>query len=281
MDFQTFITKYSFVNSHFVKDFYNIIKEDYIEKYNEFLIDSELLRKWLAVNIRQQFNDTIKRSYKKNIDYKIEKVKKSEGSGGHNLEVITLTPEAAKKICLSTNSKKGGLVQQYFLDLEVALYKYKNYIIDGMNKKIQQLENNQKPKINSEKKIIYIFRALNTDLTLYRIGKTINSKTRFSKHNSPMANDLEVLFQYETENIDQVESCIKSQMKKAQYRKYKEIYQVDLDIIKKLIKNCDTNITEINKEIDRKNKKIKQKGGILLNKIDNSGKLYMLIPSNK
>ena len=150
-----------------------------------------------------------------------------------------------------------------------------------MNKKIQQLENNQKPKINSEKKIIYIFRALNTDLTLYRIGKTINSKTRFSKHNSPMANDLEVLFQYETENIDQVESCIKSQMKKAQYRKYKEIYQVDLDIIKKLIKNCDTNITEINKEIDRKNKKIKQKGGILLNKIDNSEKLYMLIPSDK
>jgi hypothetical protein len=28
-------------------------------------------------------------------------------------------------------------------------------------------------------------------------------------------------------------------MKKAQYRKYKEIYQVDLDIIKKTIKNCD------------------------------------------
>jgi hypothetical protein len=40
MDFQTFITKYSFINSQFVKDFYNIIKEDYIERYNEFLIDS-------------------------------------------------------------------------------------------------------------------------------------------------------------------------------------------------------------------------------------------------
>ena len=113
------------------------------------------------------------------------------------------------------------------------------------------------------------------------LGKTINSKTRFSQHNSPIANDLEVLFQYETENIDQVESCIKAQMKKALYQKYKEIYQVDLDIIKKLIKNCDTNIAEINKEIDKKNKVIKQKGGILINKIDNTEKLYMLIPSNK
>ena len=71
-----YINKYSFVNSKFVKDFYNIIKEDYIERYNEFLINSEILRKWLE----------IKRSYKKTL-----------GSGGHNLEVIALTLEAAKK----------------------------------------------------------------------------------------------------------------------------------------------------------------------------------------
>jgi len=278
MDFETFINRYSFINAKFVKDFYNIIKEDYIERYNEFLIDSEILRKWLEITNRRVFNDTIKKSYKKNIDYKIEKVKKSEGSGGHNLEKITLTPEASKKICLSTNSKMGGLVQQYFLDLEVALYKYKNYIIDGMNKKIQQLENNQKPKINANKKIIYVFRALNTDLTLYKIGKTINSNTRFSKHNSPMANDLEILFQYETDNTDQVEKCVKVFMKKAQYRKYKEIYQVDLDIIKKTIKNCDVEINEINKEIERKNKK--QKGGKIINKIDEKEILYLLIPTN-
>jgi len=298
MNFEEFINKYSFVNSKFVKDFYNIIKEDYIERYNEFLIDSETLRKWLQINIKQQFNDTIKKSYKKNIDYTIKKEKKSEGSGGHNLEVITLTPEAAKKICLSTNSKMGKPVQQYFLDLEVALYKYKNYIIDGMNKKIEQLENNQKVKINPGKKIIYVFRALNTDLTLYKLGKTINSKTRFSNHNSPMANDLQVLFQYETDNIDQVESCVKAFMKKAQYRKYvsnknqrflfeilfiykyKEIYQVDLDIIKKTIDHCDVEINETNTEIERRNKKEKQKGGKIINKINDKEILYLLIPNN-
>ena len=278
MDFQAFITKYSFVNAKFVEDFFNIIKEDYIERYNEFLIDSEILRKWLEINIRQQFNNTIKKSYKKNIDYKIDKAKKTIGSGGHNLEIILLTPEAAKKIALSTNSKKGPLVQQYFLDLEIALYKYKNYIIEGLIQKNKQLEDNQKPKINSNKKIIYVFRALNTDLTLYKIGKTINSKNRFSKHNSPMANDLEVLFQYETENIDQVESCIKALMKKAQYRKYKEIYRINLDILKKIIKDCDANINEINIEIDKKNNK--QKDGGTIKKIDNTEIIYLLIPSS-
>ena len=276
MDFQEFISKYSFVNTKFAKDFYSIISEDYIERYNEFLINSELLRKWLKINIRRSFNDTIKKSYRKNIDYKVEKVKKSVGSGGQNFEVITLTPEAAKKICLSTKSKIGSQVQQYFIDIELCLYKYKNYIIEGMNNKIKQLENNQKPKINMGKKIIYVFRALNTDLTLYKIGRTINSKTRFFNHNSPMANDLEVIFQYETNNLDQVESCIKSYMKKSQYRKYKEIYQVDLNIIKKAIKECDGRINEYNADIEKFNKK--QKGGNQKKTLYDNEILYMLLP---
>ena len=276
MDFQEFISKYSFVNTKFAKDFYSIISEDYIERYNEFLINSELLRKWLKINIRRSFNDTIKKSYRKNIDYKVEKVKKSVGSGGQNFEVITLTPEAAKKICLSTKSKIGSQVQQYFIDIELCLYKYKNYIIEGMNNKIKQLENNQKPKINAGKKIIYVFRALNTDLTLYKIGRTINSRTRFFNHNSQMANDLEVIFQYETDNLEQVESCIKSYMKKSQYRKYKEIYQVDLDIIRKAVNECDIRINQYNADIEKFNKK--QKGGNLKKTVGADEKLYMLLP---
>lgn len=97
MSFKDFITKYSFVNSTFINDFYNIIKEDYMEKRNEFLIDSELLRKWLQISTRRIFNDTIKRTYSLNKDYISVREKKSNGSGGQNFEIITLTPEAAKK----------------------------------------------------------------------------------------------------------------------------------------------------------------------------------------
>jgi len=65
-------------------------------------------------------------------------------------------------------------------------------------------------------------------------------------------------------------------MKKSQYRKYKEIYQVDLDIIKKSIKDCDIKINEYNKDIDQYNKK--QKGGNIKNKIYEKEILYMLLP---
>jgi phage anti-repressor protein len=276
MNFKEFLLKYTTINPKFIEDFSNIIKEEYIEQYNSFLIDSETLKKWLKIENKRIFYDTIKNSYRLNIDYKIEKIKTSSGSGGHNKEHITLTPEAAKKICLMTKSKMGNDVRQYFIDIEFAFYKFKNHIIDSLNRKIEQLENNQKPKINTTKGIIYVFRALNDDATLYKIGRTINSKQRFNSHNSPLANDLEVIMIYEADNVKQLESCIKIMMKQAQYRKYKEIYQVDLDIVKDVIKDCDKNLKQINDMIIRNNKK---KGGDK-STVTNNDRLFMLIPNS-
>ena len=68
-------------------------------------------------------------------------------------------------------------------------------------------------------------------------------------------------------------------MKKAQYRKYKEIYQIDLDILKQIIKDCDAQINEINSEIDKRNKKLK--GGNITKKIDNNEKIFLLIPKSE
>ena len=277
MDFKSFLIKYTTINTKFIDDFNNIIKEEYFDYYYDFLIDSELLRKWLKLNIKQDFINIIKKKYKINIDYKLEKITKSIGSGGHNKEIITLTPEATKKICLSTKSKIGDDVRQYFIDIEVALYKFKNYIIESLNNKIKKLENNQKPKIDTSKGIIYVFRALNTEnATLYKIGRTINSKKRFNSHNSPLANDIEVIMIYEADDVKQLEVCVKNYMKQSQYRKYKEIYQVDLNIIKKVIKDCDIKLKQINNMIDENNKK--QKGGNL-KKITDNDKIYLLIPN--
>ena len=100
-------------------------------------------------------------------------------------------------------------------------------------------------------------------MTLYKIGRASNLKTRLKSHNSPLANDLNVLYEYETENIKQVESCIKALMKNAQYRKYKEVFQIDINIIKTFIKQCDNNINLVKEYVNN------QTGG---------GKLFMYIP---
>jgi len=134
MDFKTFLKKHSTINSKFLDDFYEIINEKHIAKYYDFIIDGENLRKILKIKNRENFLITLKRSYVKNIDYKIYYKKKTEGSGGHNFKIIMLTPKASRKFCLLTHSPMRAPVQQYFLELEIILYKYKNYIIDGLNK---------------------------------------------------------------------------------------------------------------------------------------------------
>lgn len=269
LNFKDFLKKYSFINNDFLNDFYDVINEKYIENYNEFIIDSEILRKWLKITKRENFIETIKKSYKINKDYIIKKIKNSQGRGTL-YDIILLTPETAKKLCINTKSLMGNQIRQYFIDIELVLFKYKDYIIKGMENHIKELENNQKPKINNNKKIIYVFKALNSDLTLYKLGKTINSKTRFNNYNSSSANDIQIIFQYETENINQLETCVKSIIKKTQYRKRKEIYEIDINLLKEVIKNCDNNIIELNNKILNNNMKR-----------NNNEKLYMFIPNEK
>lgn len=40
-------------------------------------------------------------------------------------------------------------------------------------------------------------------------------------------------------------------MKHAQYRKYKEVFQIDINIIKKFIKQCDSNINLVKEYINQ------------------------------
>jgi hypothetical protein len=47
-----------------------------------------------------------------------------------------------------------------------------------------------------------------------------------------------VVHVFETEMIDAVERCTKGMLAEKQYRKIKEVYQVDIDIIKSTIKDC-------------------------------------------
>ena len=173
-----------------------------------------------------------------------------------------LTSDCAKMILQSTKSKKGNEVRHYFIEIEKMLYKYKDLIIKTLTNELKLVKNNQKPKLDNKKNKIYVFKALNTDLTLYKIGRAKDLKIRLKSHNSPLANDLKVIYEYETENIKQVETCIKTLMKHAQYRKYKEVFQIDINIIQKFIKQCDNDINLVKEYV----------------KNQSGGELFMYIP---
>jgi len=235
--FLDFLKKYSSISNLFLEDFFSLYDNNTSE--NDFVIDLKNVAKWLKVNIRV-LRETLKNSYRKNIDYRdfTSKIQK-KGSGGHTIKTTMLTPNCFKKICQLTKSKKGDEVREYFIKVEETLFKYKDYIIQGLEEKIKKLEHNQKPKIYPKRGVIYVFETPNSPQnSLYKIGKTKDLKQRLKSHQSPLSHDINILYFFETEDIDSVEKCAKTFMKKYQYRKYKEVYQVNIDIIKEVISSC-------------------------------------------
>ena len=126
-----------------------------------------------------------------------------------------------------------------------------------MTQKIKQLENNQKPKVNPKSGVIYVFKTDKNIDDMYKIGKSKKFKNRLKSHNSSHHDDVELILIYETKDPDKIESCLKVMLKEKQYRKRKEIYQVDIDLIKQVLEKCD----DLQLLIKNKPVKFKQSGG--------------------
>jgi predicted GIY-YIG superfamily endonuclease len=139
-----------------------------------------------------------------------------------------------------SRTAKAEEVREYFLKIEAHLDKYKNHIINAMNKKIEKYEKELKPQpeIKTEG-VIYVLKT-NEDIEgVYKIGRTRDFQARIKTHQSSHPNKLEIAYVYETENIEYVEKCLKDLLKEKAYRKRKEFYEIDPDILKQLITLCD------------------------------------------
>jgi hypothetical protein len=86
--------------------------------------------KWLNSK-KGRIKETLVSSYKNKIDYIIKKSIQT-GEKGKPKEIILLTPKCFKMICMSSKTKKSIQVREYYIAVEEALDKYKNYIIKGL-----------------------------------------------------------------------------------------------------------------------------------------------------
>ena len=232
MNLVDFLKTHTKINNEFIDDFFSLY--DSKDKYN-FSINIDVIAKWF--NMRKgHIKDTLKESYIKNIDYKIIKGE-STGLKGKPKEIILLTPKCFKIMAMQSKTKKAVEVREYYYELEQVLDKYKEYIIKGLQEKINKLENNQMPKINPSKGVIYIIETAD-GIGHYKLGKTKNLKKRLNAYNGDKKDDIIPIYIYETNDIDEIEKCVKTYAKRFQYRKYKEVYKTDINVLKELINDC-------------------------------------------
>ena len=248
MNLVEFLKTYTKINNDFIDDFFGLYNVS--DKYN-FCIDIEKIALWFDTR-KSDLKSTLKNSYNINVDYIIKKYK-NDGRIGKMKEIILLTPKCFKLMAMQSKTKKSIQVREYYYELEQVVDQYKEYIIQGLKSKIKKLENNQKPKINPKKGVIYILET--NEIGHYKLGKTSNLKQRLRSYNGDKNDDIIPIYIYETDDIDIVEKCVKTYAKKYQYRKYKEIYKTDLNMLKELINDCSDFNNKTNLKIKYNKKK--------------------------
>jgi len=263
MNLINFLKIYSSIPNNFIEDFFGMYD---IKNKHSFSISLDIIAKWLDTR-KGKLKETLLATYTKNTDYIIQK--STLKSVGKPKEIILLTPKCFKLLCMLSKTKKAVEVREFYLSLEDVLDQYKDYIIDGLKEKINKLENNQKPKINQQSGIIYIIQT-SDGIGLYKLGRTKNLNNRLKSYNADKIDDIEPLFIYETKDIEEVEKCVKAFCKQYQYRKYKEVFQIDLNLLKQFIVECGN----IKKNVHLKYQKHK------LNNLKGGNNMFMCIYTN-
>lgn len=213
----------------------------------DMVVDLDQVAKWLGVR-KQALIKTLHESYKKGIDYIDIAVPRISGKHGGQLKrAQTLTPDCFKRLCMRSRSKKAEDVRTYFIQLEALVIKYREQLMAGMQEDMQRLERNQAGPSGNRARAgkgprpgyIYALRASERADGIVKIGKAVDLRRRLGQHNASRADDVEVLYAFRTDDIDAMETCVKAWMKDKRYRKHKEIYKADLDMIKAIIDGCD------------------------------------------
>lgn len=229
------IKRFTNVPAAFVDDFFSLYDP---KDPSTFIVDLDMLSKWLAVR-KSCLIKTLRKSYRVGEDYieeKRPKVSKQYNNGGNRNIHVTLTADCMKRLCMRSRSDKAETVRTYFIEIEDFIFHYNDEIVDGLMKNIKALqEKNITKKKPDGPGVVYIIRVAEG---FNKFGHTQDLTKRLATYNTGRMTDVEVLHVYRTEYRKEVERCVKKLMAEKQYRKHKEVYEVDADIIRKLIKGC-------------------------------------------
>jgi uncharacterized spore protein YtfJ len=99
---------------------------------------------------------------------------------------------------------------------------------------------------------------------------------RIKNYNTGNANDIDILLEVEVDDIHKVELCVKREAKLLQYRKYKEVYETNIEMLESLIKECNEFLGKVKKLYEKNRKQIKKN----IARMKEDKKLFIYIQKN-
>ena len=233
-----FLKKYSDVDIPFIKDFVAMQEGD--KTHAPFKIDLEIVAKWLKSS-KAHLKETLNKSYKKDIDYIIlTPNRKRDIHGGQNLEIILLTEDCFKMMCMGSRAKESTKIKYYYVTLEKLLLIYMDDVIKNQQKNIDKLTRNLTTNKFPIKGAIYVIAIDNG----YKFGKTNNMNNRYKLYKNAHKDNPGIVYIFYTHDIDRVEKCVNTILMYEEYRDRKEFYILELVDIITAIKDCDNQMNK-------------------------------------
>jgi phage anti-repressor protein len=217
MKFVKFLKKYSVIDDEFIDDYHTFFDEKADELF--WTINLCDIAKWLDIK-EEKLKKLLTNNFIKEIDYIIDK---------KNINNLVLSPKCCKLLCMMSESEKANLIRTYYIDLEKLIIKYKEEIVNDLDKQIN-IKNNSKEMFENDKGLIYILKVKDG---LYKLKYISENKTK--KYKLPIVFIFKIDYDIEG-HIDE----IKKNLNEYLYKNKTRTYKIDLELLKNRIKySCD------------------------------------------
>ena len=225
MKFIKFLKKYSVIDNEFIDDYHTFFDEKADELF--WTINLYDIAKWLDIK-EEKLKELLTNNFIKEIDYIIDK---------KNTNNLILSPKCCKLLCMMSESKKANLIRTYHTDLEKLIVKYKEEIVNDLDKQMNIKKNSNKELFENDpqeddKGLIYILKVRDG---IYKLKYISEKKNKTKKYKLP------IVFIFKIENyIEAHIDKIKKNLNKYIYKNKTRTYKIDLELLKGKIKySCD------------------------------------------
>ena len=225
MKFIKFLKKYSVIDNEFIDDYHTFFDEKADELF--WTINLYDIAKWLDIK-EEKLKELLTNNFIKEIDYIIDK---------KNTNNLILSPKCCKLLCMMSESKKANLIRTYHIDLEKLIVKYKEEIVNDLDKQMNIKKNSNKELFENDpqeddKGLIYILKVRDG---IYKLKYISEKKNKTKKYKLP------IVFIFKIENyIEAHIDEIKKNLNKYIYKNKTRTYKIDLELLKNRIKySCD------------------------------------------
>lgn len=217
-----FLKKYTAISNKFIDKYYKFYE---MCENDKFGIDAGKIVKYLDLGNEKKFIERLREKYTVNKDFIIQRIKQKSQKGTQDV-FYYVSFDCFEKICMSSRSKMGNSVRDYFVVLRKFIEYYREHISEMIIDKA------------IEGKAVYIL-LVNKGKNIFKPGETMKGmRKRLYSYATGKDKHPDIQFIMLADKPKEIEKCTKMIIKKTKLRGTQELYKIDLDILKDVMFGC-------------------------------------------